>query len=124
MTALPTNGTAKWQLWVSLASIGVVVLGSLMVLYFTAFSALAKVDALEIRVALMENTAGATRTDVSVIRRDLREIETQFRAADQVRNIMHANDLRTMSMLWKKAFNADYPISNAYYPTIAQDKGN
>lgn len=48
----------------------------------------------------------------------LNEIETQFCAQDIVRNLMHANDLRNLSILWEKQFGTPYPISNAYYPTI------
>ncbi len=61
---------------------------------------------------------------MSVIRRDLREIETQFRATDQIRNIMHANDMRVQAMLWKKSFGSEYPIDNAYYPTISANPAN
>lgn len=46
------------------------------------------------------------------------EIETQFCAQDIVRNLMHANDLRTVSLLWEKTFGVKYPTDNTYYPTI------
>jgi hypothetical protein len=49
---------------------------------------------------------------------DLREIETQFCASDIIRNLMHANDLRTMSVLWVHTFKERYPTDNAYYPQI------
>lgn len=48
----------------------------------------------------------------------LAEIETQFCATDIVRNLMHANDLRNLSVIWEKQFGMPYPIGNAYYPTI------
>jgi hypothetical protein len=56
----------------------------------------------------------------SNLQRDEREIESQFCASDIVRNLMHANDLRQISLLWKKQFHDEYPISNAYYPQICQ----
>jgi hypothetical protein len=54
-----------------------------------------------------------TRNEVALI-----EVETQFCAQDIVRNLMHANDLRNISILWEKEFGSPYPISNTYYPTI------
>lgn len=52
------------------------------------------------------------------------EIETQFCNADYVRNIMHANELRVLSMLWSKAFDGTrYPTDNAYYPRIGKCGG-
>ena len=49
------------------------------------------------------------------------EVETQFRASDQLRNLMHANEMRIESVLWRKAFpEAPLPTDNAYYPTIAK----
>lgn len=46
------------------------------------------------------------------------EIETQFCAADIARNLMHANDLRNYSVLYRAVLGQDYPVGNAYYPTI------
>lgn len=49
----------------------------------------------------------------------LTEIETQFCAADMVRNLIHANDLRMLSMLWKSVHAGEtYPTDNAYYPMV------
>jgi hypothetical protein len=52
------------------------------------------------------------------VERDARETETQFCAADIVRNLMHANDMRTISLLWLKQYGTPFPTDNAYYPTI------
>lgn len=57
------------------------------------------------------------------------EIETQFCNADYVRNLMHANELRILSMLWAKSNAGErYPTDNAYYPRIgkcgAEGSGN
>lgn len=54
-----------------------------------------------------------TRNEAALV-----EIETQFCAQDIVRNLMHANDLRNISILWEKQFGIAYPIGNAFYPTI------
>lgn len=48
----------------------------------------------------------------------LNEIETQFCAQDIVRNLMHANDQRQVSILWEKSFGTKWPTDNSYYPTI------
>lgn len=50
--------------------------------------------------------------------RDLKEVETQFCAADIIRNLTHASDLRNTAMLWYKVYGITYPTDNAYYPTI------
>ncbi len=54
-----------------------------------------------------------TRSEVA-----LNEIDTQFCSQDIVRNLMHANDLRNLSIIWQKEFGSPYPTDNAYYPTI------
>lgn len=48
------------------------------------------------------------------------EIETQLCAADAVRNLMHANDLRTTAIIWHKLFTIPLPTDNAYYPVICK----
>lgn len=48
------------------------------------------------------------------------EIETQFCAEDNTRNLTHANDLRLLAMLWKKGFGDDLPIGNAFYARIGR----
>lgn len=64
------------------------------------------------------------RTENAKISAALVEIETQFCAADTMRNLMHANDLRMFSMLWAKSFpDSTYPIENAYYPRVGRCTG-
>jgi hypothetical protein len=50
----------------------------------------------------------------------LTEIETQFRAADQVRNIQFANQLRYDALLWERIFGTRFPSDIQYYPSISQ----
>lgn len=89
-----TNGQGKLFTIIGSAAAVVGVLGSIMAWVYT----------LQDRI---------TRNEVALI-----EIETQFCAQDIVRNLMHANDLRNLSVLWQKQFGESYPIGNAYYPTI------
>jgi hypothetical protein len=62
------------------------------------------------------------REAAAAMRVNLSEIETQFCSSDIVRNLMHANDLRNVSLLWQKVNGVPYPIENAYYPTVCQHK--
>ena len=64
------------------------------------------------------------RESASAFRVSLAEIETQFCASDSTRNLMHANDLRNIAVLWEKEFDRPYPITNAYYPTICKGRDN
>jgi hypothetical protein len=53
------------------------------------------------------------------LKAQLVEIETQFCAADSVRNLTHAADLRVTAMLWAKVNTGQtYPIDNAFYPIV------
>jgi transcriptional regulator of met regulon len=61
----------------------------------------------------------ARRTNLSVLDARMVEIETQFCARDIISNLMHANDLRMLSMLWKKTFDGStYPTDNTFYPKV------
>jgi hypothetical protein len=85
-------------------------------------TAAADVASLKTLAAQMADRIQTMRTDVAKQGAALVEIETQFCAADTVRNLMHANDLRVESMLWQKAFDgqSQYPIVNAFYPRIGR----
>lgn len=50
----------------------------------------------------------------------LTEIETQFRAEDQMRNVQWAEMRRTISLLWESEFKTRYPSEIQFYPSIAQ----
>lgn len=91
----------------------------------SAGSALSRTDRASIteRVGTLErmlNEGRAARgaTDAKIAA-ELIEIETQFCSGDDVRNLIHANDLRTFAMLWAKTFPGSImPINNAYYPVV------
>jgi len=116
------NGTARWQLWVSLVGTGVVLAGALVTLYVQVNTAYTTANDLKDRVDRLTVQFTEARSQLSIVCADLKEVETQFRATDQVRNLMHANDLRIQSLLWQKVYGAPYPAENPYLPTIAQDQ--
>ncbi len=105
-----------------LLGLAVPVVGALASLYLMTNSAYTKAVALEQRVAVLEASNHSQELELRVVCNDLVEVETQFRASDQVRNLMHVDSLRIEAMLWHKSFNAEFPVSNAYLPTIAREK--
>lgn len=78
---------------------------------------------LNARLAVMEErlTQGSAeqRSNDAKFQAALTEIQAQFCASDMVRNLMHANDLRTVAMLWKSVHAGEtYPTDNTYYPAV------
>lgn len=49
----------------------------------------------------------------------LGEVETQFRAADEYRNVMLATQMRYIGLLWHKAYGEPFP-TETYFPTISR----
>lgn len=115
------NGTARWQLWVSLAGVGVILLGSMMTLYVQVSTAYATAEELKARVDRLANQVNDDRTRISSVCARLVEVETQFKSSDQMRNQLHVSDLRLIAALWKKTYGEEYPIGGLDLPNIAQD---
>lgn len=59
------------------------------------------------------------RENIMKINESLREVETQFLASDQMRNIQLSSNMRWTAILWKKVYGDDFPTYE-YYPSIAQ----
>lgn len=116
------NGVSRWQLWASLATVAVLVTGSLVSLYVQVSSAYTTANDTKERLDRLSSMVELQRTQITQLCSALVETETQFKSADQTRNVMHANELRIDAMLWQKTFRATFPTDNAYYPTIAQDE--
>jgi hypothetical protein len=51
----------------------------------------------------------------------LTELETQFRASDQERNIQWANIMRNTALLWGRVYQEKYPSEIQFYPSISRD---
>lgn len=69
-----------------------------------------------------ENEA-TRREQNATIREKLTEVETQFRAGDEMRNLQWAEMRRTLALLWQKSYGEPYPSDVAYYPRIGQSPG-
>jgi len=83
----------------------------------TAVSDLANV---RLQVTDLVNRVVSLRTDQSRQDQALVEIETQFCGQDNLRNQIHAQDLRWFSMLWRKAYGDEMPTANAYYARVGR----
>jgi hypothetical protein len=126
LTESPTNGNGNGSLnrmgvWASVVGVGFVLLAALFTLFSTAQTAATLGEENKRRIETVENGHILDASQISSICAHLVEIETQFRAADQVRNLMHANDLRLISLLWQKQYHQPYPGGDPYLPTIAQE---
>lgn len=77
----------------------------------------------EIEGTISVNSADRKANEAS-IRASLVEVETQFCASDIVRNLMHANDLRVLSILWTHGKLGTYPTDNSYYPMVCNRNVN
>ncbi len=62
------------------------------------------------------------RSDQAKMSADLIEIETQFCGGDNIRNQIHANDMRFTAMMWKKLFDTTMPTDNSFYAQIGKCK--
>lgn len=116
-----SNGYGKAGFWVSLASVALVIIGAIIWVGALANEVAANNKAIvdqDRRVERLASDLSRNDLETSGITRDLKEVETQFCASDIVRNLMHANDMRTVSLLWQKTYGVPYPTDNAYYPTI------
>lgn len=122
------NGqTARWQLIFTGCGVFVIIGGALLTLLLNINSIATTVTTQQKEIIILQGQVAAAsergalvRADLSAIQRDLIEIETQFCAEDEFRNLTHANDLRAMALLWHKTFGDDFPIGSAYYPRIGR----
>lgn len=58
---------------------------------------------------------------IAVLEARMVEIETQFRAQDQIANIHLADEKRTMALIWPKIFPGEQYPGQVYFPQIARD---
>lgn len=99
-----------------------IVLGSIWISNVSgnATMALARLEEIDTRLSRLLDSENRGDIDMAQVRSALTEIETQFKASDQIRNVMHADDMRWRSVIWQKVFpGTTMPTDNAYYPTIS-----
>ena len=116
------NGSARLSVWLTGAGLAFVLLASLFTLFYTANSAASEAGALKDRVDRLEIVASDNRAELASVCAALVEIETQFRASDQIRNLMHKADINDISMLWSRSYKQEFPTADTYLPTIAQEQ--
>lgn len=119
------NANASRQFWVSVAGTGFLVLAAFIAFFVQMANVASDLRTLTARVAMVEDRAKLGETQTIAIasnsvrtNENLKEVETQFCASDIVRNLMHANDMRIVAVLWQKIQGTDFPTDNAYYPMI------
>lgn len=116
-----TNGAGRAGLWLSIAASAVLLFGAVGSIFYIGFRVQSTADALDTllrRIAIIEDKLNVVQDRLTKIEVSQNEIETQFCAQDIVRNLMHANDQRTSSVMWERIFKTRYPTDNSYYPTI------
>lgn len=60
-------------------------------------------------------------TRITALEVQLTEVETQFKAADDYRNINLTSQMRLNSLMWQKAYGEPFP-SEMYFPSISNRK--
>jgi hypothetical protein len=123
MAGAPTNGVSRAGLWLSVATSAFIVFGAIGSIFYIGFKVQATSDIQDARgrrIALIEDRMAAIQDRLIKIEVAQNEIETQFCSEDEMRNVIHAADLRTLALIWKKAFGDDLNISNAYYPRVCR----
>jgi len=97
----------------------------------TEADAASRIDRVQLndRLRSLENNLASSsaerRSQYAVMQSKLVEIETQFCASDIVRNLMHAQDMRTDALLWAKTNPGEtMPTDNSFYPMICNRSSN
>jgi hypothetical protein len=128
VTAVPNgNGTARWQLIVSVAAILVAVGGALLTLLLNINTLSNQVSALQgdrdrmsIRINAVEAQNSALTISRAETQRDAVEVEEQLCRLSNIVALMHAYDLRSLAILWHHIYGEEFPISNTIYPQVGK----
>ena len=115
------NGTARWQLWATVAGLALVLISAMMTLYVQVNTAYNTANALQARVDKLEEVANSNRVQIAQLQASLIESDTQLRASIDDTNKGLAWQLRVNSILWEQSFKgkSHFPTDNAFYPNIA-----
>lgn len=63
------------------------------------------------------NLTGPMVTQIEKEKEDLREVDMQFRAVDQIHNLNAASQMRVNALLWNKVYNQTFP-PDIYFPQM------
>jgi hypothetical protein len=84
----------------------------------------ARLASLESNYNLMAEREILLRTTIATMTAKMLEIDTQLCSEDHIRNLTQAQNLRFLSMIWKKVFpDSDVPAGDTYYPTVCNRSG-
>lgn len=67
---------------------------------------------------LLNNQVSDLSGQIKTLQGQIAQIQGQVCTLDITRNLMHAYDMRELSMLFQKVFGQSLPTDNSYYPTI------
>lgn len=113
------NGKGSWFLIASVVSVlAVMVAGGWQIISLKIENAVAMATA--DRNAQLAALKAEVEGHQALMAAKLVEIETQFRSEDQLRNVQWADQMRVRSLMWKKVYGEDYPVSIQFFPSIAQ----
>ena len=120
------NGVSQLGLWLSVAIAVAMLLGMIGSVFYVAFEVRADsvlIEAQNVVIRAAQDQIRQLQLQNNSLEVSMNEVETQFCADDQMRNVMHAVDMRVQSLLWQKAYpGTTMPPDNAYYPTICNRK--
>jgi hypothetical protein len=121
-----SNGASRAGLYLSIVIAALMLLGMIGSVFYVAFEVRADsvlIEAQSILIHTSQDELRSLQLKLNSLEVAMNEVETQFCADDQMRNIMHANDMRLQSLLWQKTYpGTTLPTDNAYYPTICNRK--
>ncbi len=83
-------------------------------------SASADIANLKTNYSIVTERLASIRSEEARMAASLVEIETQFCGQDNLRSQIHAQDLRTQAMIWKKIYGEEMPIGNAFYARVGR----
>lgn len=135
--SLQERGQTNWAVIIpAMALVAVMIAGAWAIVQLQTQTAIGPIltqnqvsiqDRTEMRAQLSNITTDLSiqradqKTNVATTTSALTEIETQFRASDQIRNAQTANTNRFLSLLWQKAYSEPFP-AEVFYPEISRTK--
>jgi hypothetical protein len=118
---------------ISMVSVAGVIAGA-MITFFVNMSTIraenaaqfARIVSLESNYNSLLDREATLRSNVASLQASILEIQTQFCAEDDMRNLMQASNYRVLAVLWNKvnpanpggSMGVDFPLGAIYYPHV------